>query len=210
MVTSQNTYIITDPLDMGDYQVPKDIEADIVTVSHEHGDHNKVDAVSGDPVIIRGLAEGGQACVQIDRTVKDVKIVTVGSYHDSSQGNERGLNAIFVFEFDGIRVVHLGDLGHTLSEDQINKIGKVDVLMIPVGGRYTIAGTDADRVVSQLDPKMVVFPMHFKTDAAMFLPSSGDDFVKGKQNAKKLTGNTYVLDLSNPPNSLEYVVLNYK
>lgn len=208
--TSQHTRIITDPVQMGAYKVPEEIQPDIVTVSHEHGDHNKVDAISGSPDVLRGLTSGGGDFASIEEKIKDVKIYSVPSYHDANQGQQRGLNAIFVFEFDGLRVVHLGDLGHTLNAEQIEKIGPVDVVMIPVGGKYTVAGEEADKVVSQLNPKMIVFPMHFKTDAAEFLPYTGDDFTKGKQNVKKIEGNTYELDLKNPPSHMEYAVLNYK
>jgi L-ascorbate metabolism protein UlaG (beta-lactamase superfamily) len=208
--SSQHTRIITDPVQMGAYKVPEDIQPDIVTVSHEHGDHNKVDSVSGSPVVLRGLTSGGKDFARVDQKIKDVTVFTVPSFHDSDQGQQRGKNAIFVFAFDGIKVVHLGDLGHTLSDDQIKKIGPVDVVMIPVGGTYTIFGEVADQVISQLRPKMIVFPMHFKTDAANFLPYTGDDFTKGKENVKKIEGNTYKLDLNNPPASMIYVVLNYK
>jgi L-ascorbate metabolism protein UlaG (beta-lactamase superfamily) len=208
--TSQHTQIITDPMLMGVYKIPEDIEPDIVTVSHEHSDHNRVDVVSGEPAVLRGLTSGGGDFASIEKKIKDVKIYSVPSYHDADQGQQRGLNAIFVFEFDGLKVVHLGDLGHTLNAEQIDKIGPVDVVMIPVGGKYTVAGEEADRVISQLNPKMIVFPMHFKTDSAEFLPYTGDDFTEGKQNVKKVEGNTYKLDLKNPPSRLEYVVLNYK
>jgi L-ascorbate metabolism protein UlaG (beta-lactamase superfamily) len=210
IVTSNNTKIITDPVTMGDYSVPKEIKADIVTVSHEHFDHNKVEAVSGNPIILRGLTSGAKEFAKIDRTIKNVRIYTVPSYHDKVQGKKRGLNAVFVFEFDGIRVAHLGDLGETFSNEQINKIGKIDVLMIPVGGKYTIYGKDADMIISQLKPKLIVFPMHFKTDVADFLPYSANDFVKGKENIKRIDGNYYKLDLNNLPKKLEYVILNYK
>jgi len=208
--TSQNTQIITDPMEMGLYKIPEDIKPDIVTVSHEHSDHNKVDAVSGNPTVLRGLASGGRDFASIQEKIKDVTIYDVPSYHDASQGQERGKNAIFVFQFDGLKVVHLGDLGHVLSDEQLEKIGNVDVVMIPVGGTYTIFGDTADKVISQLHPKMVVFPMHFKTESASFLPYSGDDFVKGKQNVKKIDRNTFVLDVKNPPGSPAYVVLNHK
>lgn len=205
MVTSQNTHIIADPMQMGGYQIPADIKADIVTVSHEHGDHNKVDAVSGTPVVLRGLS--GEP---IDRKIKDVRIFTVDSFHDDSQGAQRGKNAIFVYEFDGVRVVHLGDLGHVLTSDQIQKIGAVDILMIPVGGTYTIFGESADKVVTQLKPRMIVFPMHFKTAEAQFLPHSGKDYVKGKPNVQILDGNSFSFDPKTPPKAMQYIVLNYK
>ncbi len=208
--TSNNTKIITDPVSMGDYKVPSDLIPDIITVSHEHGDHNKVETVSGNPIVIRGLTSGGKEFAEIDRKIKDVRIYTVPSYHDKVKGEKRGLNAIFVFEFDGIKVVHLGDLGHVLTQEQINKIGKVDVLMIPVGGKYTIYGDDAHKVVSQLKPRMIVFPMHYKTEVANFLPYSADDFVKGKENVRRIKGNTYMLDLKNLPKKMEYIILDYK
>jgi L-ascorbate metabolism protein UlaG (beta-lactamase superfamily) len=208
--TSQNTRIITDPMAMGDYKIPEDIEPDIVTVSHEHFDHNQVDVVSGTPSILRGLSSGGKDFAPIEEKIKDVKIYTVLSYHDANQGQQRGKNAIFVFEFDGLKVVHLGDLGHELTTEQVEKIGAVDVVMIPVGGTYTIFGEVADKVVAQLNPKRIVFPMHFKTDTASFLPHSGDDYTKDKQNVKKLDGNTFKLDLSKTGDNLIYVVLHYK
>jgi L-ascorbate metabolism protein UlaG (beta-lactamase superfamily) len=208
--TSQGTRIITDPMEMGLYKIPEDIEPDIVTVSHEHSDHNQVDAVSGEPTVMRGLTSGGEDFASIEEKIKDVKITSVPSYHDASQGKERGKNAIFVFQFDGLKVAHLGDLGHELSAEQVEKIGAVDVVMIPVGGTYTIFGEVADKVISQIHPKMVVFPMHFKTESASFLPYTGDDFVEGKQNVKKIEGNTFVLDVKNPPGSPAYVVLKHK
>ncbi len=208
--TSQNTRIITDPMKMGSYMIPEDIKPDIVTVSHEHFDHNQVDVVSGKPEVLRGLTSGGADFAAIDQKIKDVRIYTVPSYHDKTQGSQRGKNAIFVFEFDGIKVVHLGDLGDSLAPASVQKIGAVDVVMIPVGGTYTIFGKEADHVISQLNPKLIVFPMHFKTDSASFLPYSGKDYTKDKQNVKKVDGNTFKLDLNETGDNLTYVVLNYK
>lgn len=208
--TSQNTQIITDPMAMGDYKIPEYIEPDIVTVSHEHFDHNQVDVVSGTPSILRGLSSGGKDFAPVEEKIKDVKIYTVPSYHDANHGQQRGENAIFVFEFDGLKVVHLGDLGHELTAEQVEKIGAVDVVMLPVGGTYTIFAEVADKVVAQLNPKLIVFPMHFKTDVAGFLPHTGDDYTKDKQNVKKVDGNTFKLDLSKTADNLTYVVLNYK
>jgi L-ascorbate metabolism protein UlaG (beta-lactamase superfamily) len=208
--TSKNTQIITDPMKMGSYSIPEDIEPDIVTISHEHFDHNQVDAVSGEPTVLRGLTSGGADFAAIDQKIKDVRVYTVSSFHDKSQGSERGKNAVFVFEFDGIKVAHLGDLGDALSPAGVQKIGDIDIVMIPVGGTYTIFGKEADHVISQIKPKMIVFPMHFKTDSASFLPYTGDDYTKDKPNVKKVDGNTFKLDLSKTGDSLTYVVLNYK
>ena len=208
--TSQGTQIITDPMKMGAYMIPEDIEPDIVTVSHEHFDHNQVDAVSGKPSVLRGLTSGGKDFAAVDKKIKDVRVTSVSSFHDDSQGSERGKNAIFVFEFDGLKAVHLGDLGHELNAEQVDKIGAVDIVMIPVGGTYTIFGETADKVISQLDPKMIVFPMHFQTEAASFLPYTGEDFVENKQNVKKVDGNAFTLDVNSPPSGPTYILLTYK
>ncbi|MBN2030487.1 MBL fold metallo-hydrolase [bacterium] len=210
IVTSQGTEIIIDPVAMGGYAVPENITPDIVTVSHEHGDHNAVGSVSGDPVVIRGLTSEAKAYAEIDQQIKDVKMYTVATYHDKEQGSQRGLNAVFVFEFDGIRLAHLGDLGHLLSEEQIDEIGEIDILMIPVGGVATIDSEEADQVVAQLNPKMIVFPMHYRTDVVTFMPDTAEDFVAEKEHVQRIDGNRYVLDLDQPPETLEYVVLNYK
>ena len=133
---------------------------DLVTVSHEHSDHNAVSLAAGSPIVLNGLA--GNDWAKIDQTVKGVRVRTVGVYHDDTQGSQRGKNAIFVFDVDGLRLAHLGDLGHTLSPEQIKDIGPVDVILIPVGGFYTVDGKAATEVVNQLNPKIVI-PMHYKT-----------------------------------------------
>ena len=135
---------------------------DAVTVSHEHSDHNNVALATVTPLVLRGLA--GSDWAKVDQTVKGVRIRTVNAYHDDKQGSARGKSAIFVFEMDGLKIVHLGDLGIKLDDDQLKQIGAVDVVMIPVGGYYTIDGKTAAEVVAQLNPKIAV-PMHYKTPA---------------------------------------------
>jgi L-ascorbate metabolism protein UlaG (beta-lactamase superfamily) len=210
--TSQGVRIVTDPVNMGiHYNVPRPFEADIVTVSHEHGDHNQVDSLSGSPVVLRGLTGGGGRFAAIDRTIKGVRIFNVSTYHDESRGAELGLNAVFVIETDGLRIVHLGDLGHVLTKGQVEAIGTpVDVLMIPVGGRFTIAGKAADAVIDQLKPKRIVFPMHYQTEEALFLPYSGSEFCKDKESVSVLEGNSYILRTDAPSKGLEYILMSYK
>lgn len=166
--------IVTDPYEpaMVGLRFPR-VTAEIVTVSHEHEDHNKVDLVLSDksPKILRGPGE---------YEVKGVVIRGIASWHDSSSGSNRGENTIFVFELEGIRVVHLGDLGHKLTERQLDEIGNCDILLIPVGGLYTITPQTAAEVVSQLEPKIVI-PMHYKvsgmTNSFADL-SSVEEFIK--------------------------------
>src|SRR5207245_10783340 len=122
-----------------------------------------------------------------------VHVRAVGVYHDNVEGMERGKNTIFMLEVDGLRIVHLGDLGHVLSDKEIKKIGPVDVLMIPVGGVYTINGTEAKQVVGQLKPKQYILPMHYGTKAFMdLLPP--DEFLEDQKNVKKYPTNQITVE----------------
>ncbi len=126
--------------------------ADIVLVTHDHHDHNNVKAVAGTPFVISGPGE---------YEIKDVYIVGIPSFHDAVLGKERGANTIYVIDAEDLRVCHLGDLGQKeLTDDQLEKIGEVDILMIPVGGVYTIDGKDALKIMSQIEPKIII-PMHY-------------------------------------------------
>ena len=143
------------------------VKADLVLISHLHTDHTQLDSVPNkDKKVIIGLKQNGKRLDwnPVDEQFRDVHIRSVGVYHDDMQGMERGKNTVFIVEVDGLRIVHLGDLGHLLSEAQIKAIGPVDVLLIPVGGVYTLNGTEAKKVVAQLKPRMYVVPMHYGTD----------------------------------------------
>jgi len=129
------------------------ISADLVTVSHAHDDHSFVQAVSGVKKIIDGPGE---------YEIAGVSIIGSRTYHDSKKGVERGKNTIYVIEMDDLRLVHLGDLGHRLSEDMLEELGEVDVLMIPVGGVYTIGPGEAGEIVRDIEPAITI-PMHYKT-----------------------------------------------
>lgn len=195
------------------YKIPTLEGIDLVTVSHEHSDHNATNLASGNPLVLKGLA--GADWAKIDQTVKGVRVRTVGVYHDDTQGSQRGKNAIFVFDVDGLRLAHLGDLGHTLSPDQVKEIGPVDVILIPVGGFFTIDGKQAAEVVSQLDPKVVV-PMHYKTpDLAASLAgrlAAVDDFIKALGNATTVTevGHTITVERGKLPAGRTVMVMKYK
>ena len=104
------------------------------------------------------------------RRFSDVAVRSVGVYHDDKRGAERGLDTVFVFEVGGMRIAHLGDLGHVLDDDQLAAIGSVDVVLVPVGGVTTIDAHQATRVVDQLHPRLMVVPMHYKTDALDAVP----------------------------------------
>jgi L-ascorbate metabolism protein UlaG (beta-lactamase superfamily) len=211
ITTPQDSKILTDPIELKDYRVQKDVIPDVVTISHNHRDHDAVGTVSGSPEVIYGKSEVDvdpeQKSVPTNKMAKEVKIYDVGSYHFRPSINST-LNSIFVFEFDSLRIVHLGDLGLTLTPEQIEKIGRVDILMIPVGGEYTIWGASADSVVKQLKPTRAVIPMHFRTRVADFLPYTADDYVTGKANVERISGNKFTIDLNSPIDSLKYVVFD--
>lgn len=171
--TSAGTRIVIDPHAIEAFGERKNIKADLICISHLHNDHTQVEVIDNfepskaDKMVRLGLipGKGGDRKKEewntIDEKFKDVHIRTVGTYHDDMRGMMRGKNSVFILELDGLRIVHLGDLGHLLSKHQIKKIGPVDVLMIPVGGVYTINGEEAKKVVEQLQPKHYILPMHF-------------------------------------------------
>lgn len=206
ITTPGGTKILTDPVEFKGYHLPEGIKPDIVTVSHNHIDHNRTDVVAGDPEVIMGCTSDNREVNSVDREIQGVRIYTVPSYHDPGK---HGVNAIFVFEFEGVKIAHLGDLGTTLSESQVETIGEVDILMIPVGGQFTISGSDADEVIRQLNVKTIVLPMHYKTEA-FSLPYSAEDFMQGKNNCKRISGNTVTIDISNLSQEREIVVMDYQ
>ena len=145
--------VVTDPFDtiaVG-IKFPKHTSADIVTVSHDHNDHNATNTVEGSPFVVSGPGE---------YEVKGVGIVGIGVFHDDANGAKRGKNTIYRIELDGVSIVHLGDLGHTLTSDQVDGLDGVDILLIPVGGVYTIDAKIAREVVTAIEPSVVI-PMHY-------------------------------------------------
>lgn len=176
ITSSDGTRILTDPYDPSVGYRDMNVEADVVTVSHDHFDHNYVKGVGGSPEVVEGPGR---------RTAKGIEFLGVGTFHDTSGGAQRGRNTVFVFEVDGLKVCHLGDLGHVLTEEQVREIGEVDVLLIPVGGTFTIGPQEAWRVVEQLKPKVVI-PMHFKTPAVGLPIAPVDDFISGRPNVKRV------------------------
>lgn len=185
--SSKGTRIVIDPHAIEAYG-RQTVSADLILISHLHNDHTQVGVVQDQtPAKIRYGLKGGSRKIDwnpIDETFQDVHIRTVGVYHDNVEGMERGKNTIFIVEVDGLRIVHLGDLGHLLSAKEIKAIGPVDVLMIPVGGVYTINGAEAQKVVKQLKPKQYILPMHYGTKVFTdLLPP--DEFLEDQKNVKK-------------------------
>ncbi len=174
-------------------------EADWVAVTHDHSDHNWTSGLPGTPEIVKGPGE---------RVVKGLSFKGIPTYHDETEGSQRGENTAFVFEVDGVRVCHLGDLGHTLSDEQVSEIGPVDVLMIPVGGLYTVDASAASRVVEQLRPKVVV-PMHYKTESCGFPIAKVDSFLEGKERVKRMGASEVEIRKEQLPSETEIIVLQH-
>ena len=162
------TTVITDPYspDLG-YSLGKQT-ADIVTLSHQHPGHSYVGGVGGDPRIVAGPGE---------YEIGDVLIIGLTTFHDEDKGEKRGKNTIYLMEVDEISICHLGDLGHVLTAEQVEEIGNVDVLLLPVGGVSTINATMAAEVVRQLEPKAVI-PMHYQTPALSWELEPVENFLK--------------------------------
>jgi L-ascorbate metabolism protein UlaG (beta-lactamase superfamily) len=198
LITSENgAKIVTDP-----YEPEAELRyggitetADIVTASHQHGDHNNVSAVRGNPRVVKTSEE-----------VKGIKIKAVSAYHDAIGGSRRGPNTMFCFDVDGVNVCHCGDLGHELNPEQVKAVGKVDVLVIPVGGFFTIDAATATKVCAQLNPRVII-PMHYKTDRTG-LPIAGvDEFLKGKDNVVRSGNSEIELTANKLPDKAQIMVL---
>jgi len=205
LVTSNSgTTILIDPYEAGGYNNaigygPISEEADVVLVTHEHGDHNNVKAAKGNPTVIRGVGT---------HSAKGLTFKGVATYHDKSQGKERGPNTVFIFEVDGVNVCHAGDLGHLLTEEQVKEIGEVDLFLVPVGGRATLDAQEATDVAAQIKARVIV-PMHFKTPKLGFPFAPVDDFLQGKSNVRRAGSAEIELKKEGLPASPEVVVMDY-
>ena len=167
-IGSDNITLTTDPFNEKTGLKPPNFETDIITVSHDHYDHNNTKSLRGDKFIIDSAGE---------YDVKGILIYGVESYHDEVEGKERGKNIIFRIEMDNISITHLGDLGHKLNSKQLEILTGTDILLIPVGGKYTLDAKKAVEVTSQIEPRIVI-PMHYKTPNLTFDIDGVDKFIK--------------------------------
>lgn len=160
--------ILIDPFSKEIGLKPPKIKDDIVIVSHNHYDHNSVEEIAPETFLINIPGEYER---------NGIYIRGIQSFHDKSEGKERGLNTIFIIKAEEITVCHLGDLGHELTDKQIEEIGDVDILMVPVGGKYTIDYKEAIETISQIEPKIII-PMHYKVKDLKIDIDGADKFVK--------------------------------
>lgn len=196
IVSDTGARIITDPYHTAKEFTLTEIKesADIVTVSHEHPDHNNIEAVQDSPQVVKGTDN-----------INGIEIRAINSYHDDVEGKERGGNLIFTLKLDGITLCHLGDLGHQLNEGQLSSIGKVDILFIPVGGGFTIDASGAEKVCEDIGAKVII-PMHYKTAGLPFLADIGD-FLQDKKNVTLTLDSMVEFTRNNLPERPQIIVL---
>ena len=204
ITTAPGVTVIIDPYESGGFggaisYAPITDPADIVLVSHDHADHNYTASIGGSHKEVR--KEGVY-------DIRGVRIKALPAFHDPSQGSERGRTLIFVIEADGLKVVHLGDLGHLLDRDAVAQIGKTDVLMIPVGGFFTIDAEAATQVMNDIRPSIAI-PMHFKTEKVEFPIAGRDEFTKGKERVRTIDGHEIEVAKESLPGKPEIILLRY-
>lgn len=202
ITSSKGTRILTDP--HGAFDLPRPTQTQhIVTASHPHGPHSSVHMATGNPVILHGLTPSGEDWQKIATTIRDVSVYVVPAFHDKSQGMQRGKNAIFVFRVDDICIAHLGDLGHTLTPQQLKLLGKIDILLVPIaGGMYTVTAEEAREVTRQVNPKIAI-PMHYWWEDAV------QGYIQGMRKVRPLNASTLKIAKAQLPQSTEVVVLQF-
>ncbi len=172
-------------------------ETEFVTVSHSHPDHSNFAGLTSKPEVIKSIGKIEKAGIIFNG---------IETYHDKSKGAERGRNIVYTIKADDITVCHLGDLGHTLTEEQIKKIGGVDVLLIPVGGGTTIDKSSVDSVINALKPKIII-PMHYKSDKCGLNIAGIDQFLKGRKGVRHFKESEIAITKDSLPRETEIFVI---
>jgi L-ascorbate metabolism protein UlaG (beta-lactamase superfamily) len=175
LIETNGTKILTDPFDASIGYPAKFPEVDLVTVSHEHSDHNAINNVKTYKQVLRGT---------VDKEINGIKIKSIPYFHDEARGAKRGKITIFKIHSENLSLVHLSDLGTRLTENEVKELGDVNILLIPVGSVFTIGPEEAWDVVNQLKPNIVI-PMHYKTKYLRFDLLGVNEFLKGKQYEEK-------------------------
>ena len=197
-IKGNQAVIITDPCppDTG-YSLGKQT-ANIVTVSHQHPSHSYIQGIDGEPRIIQRPGE---------YEISGILIIGISTYHDAVKGQSKGKNTAYLMEIDGMSVCHLGDIGHVLGDDQVEEMGNVDVLLLPVGGVSTINAAMAAEVIRKVDPKAVI-PMHYKTLMTSRELEPVDNFLKEMGMGQMEVRPKLTVNKSNLPVSTQVFVLN--
>ena len=198
-IWNEKVSIITDPFTDIGYPMPENETADIVLSSHDHFDHNNIQLIKGNPQVVN--TEG-------NFEIKGVNIETFPVWHDETNGSERGSNLLMKFSISGKTFLHCGDLGHICTADMISKLGKIDVLFIPVGGFYTIDAKTAKAIVEMIKP-IIIFPMHYKTPVLDFPIATIEEYLKLVDDHKKIPENEIELTEEDFAKS-QTIILDYK
>jgi L-ascorbate metabolism protein UlaG (beta-lactamase superfamily) len=201
ITSSSGTKIITDPFGPMGWPMPE-VWPHVVTVGREHGNHNNVGLAKGNPVVLRGLKQGAFEWNEINTTFRDVLIYNVPVHQrgwPGYQGSMKG--AAFVFEMDGMCILHSGDISEPFNEDQLQLIGHIDVLLVCIGGTYTAGPEEAKKIIDQLQPRIVV-PMHY-----WYRTNLLERFTEGPHQARFLNTNKFTVNKDTLPPVTEIYVL---
>ncbi|MBI3014740.1 MAG: MBL fold metallo-hydrolase [Candidatus Tectomicrobia bacterium] len=198
ITTSQGTRIATDPFGFIGYPIPE-IYPHVITIGREHPNHNSAHLVGGRPPVLRGLAAGGTEWNRVDTHVRDTHIFNIPIYQRGFEGQYKG--SAFVFEVDDLCIAHLGDLGSEMNEDQLAALGKVDVVLIPIGGRYTMDPITAKEVMAQIKAKIAI-PMHYYDSESLLA-----EFLKGNWRSVRSDSDTLVVNKKTLPPRTEVIAL---
>ncbi len=204
LTAADGTSVVTDPYVPGSFNGaikygPIRETADAVTVSHHHQDHDGVSHLPGKPKVFEGTGTFRAGSISISG---------IDTFHDANQGAGRGRNTVFVYEADGMRVCHCGDLGHVLAPAQVAAVGKVDILLVPVGGTFTVDAAAAHKVAEQLAARVTI-PMHYKTDRLGFDIAGVDGFLQGKVKVRQVGAPEVELSADKLPPAPEIWVLEH-
>ncbi|NMM61601.1 MBL fold metallo-hydrolase [Clostridium sp. P21] len=180
---SHGRKILTDPFDESVGYKVFEGNVDLVTISHHHFDHDYTQKVNFNNLIDK--SGFFNLC--------DIPVKGIPSYHDKVKGAKRGENVIFVLDVDGYKVCHLGDLGYVLSQDEIENLGHIDILLIPIGGNYTINGKEASKVAKAINSSIII-PMHYKTPLLSFELEGLENFLTCMKNGEKVGSNKLIIE----------------
>ncbi|MGQ9622464.1 MAG: MBL fold metallo-hydrolase [Candidatus Caldatribacteriaceae bacterium] len=189
------------------YPTPR-IDADILVSTHEHFDHYNPNFLGKPAEILSGTKENGKEWNLFDRTMQEVRLFALPSYHDQEEGKLRGKNSVIVIEGEDMRLAHLGDIGALPNKDVVEKLRGVDVLFTPVGGNYTISLDEAEKLIKVLSPRIII-PMHYRTPITRDWPLvSCEEFLsRAKAWKAVLKGDCVTLQKGDLPSSTEIWVL---
>ncbi|MDP2647385.1 MAG: MBL fold metallo-hydrolase [Desulfobacterales bacterium] len=197
ITSSKGTKIITDPFRYLGYPMPE-VWPHVVTVGKETGNHNNVGLANGEPLVLRGMKPWGIDWNEVSTTVRDVLIYNVPIHNRAWVESFKG--SAFVFEMDGLCITHVGDLGLPFNEDQLNLLGHIDILLVPIGGRFSMGPENAKQVIAQLKPKIAV-PMHYRLGESQL-----ERLLDGPYPARHLKTGTFSVSKDTLPPSTEIFI----